>query len=452
MASIKTEELIRWDQEHIIHPAYIVGQNLGIVIEKANGVVLQDTEGKEYLDCAAQLTCVNLGYGDRQIIDAAVEQMNKLQYITLFFGFTHPAIIECSQKLAKLTPEGLDHFLFTCGGSESTESAFKIARLYWHNMGKDKYKIISLYGSYHGVSLGSISASGAGKGSYVHGILPVAPGFIHIPSYYCYRCAFEKHYPDCEIECAHFLATTIELEGPESVAAFIAEPLQGVGGMIAPPPEYWPIVRKICTNYNVLLIADEIMTGFGRTGKFWGLENWGVRPDIMTLAKGITSAYLPFGAVATNNEVCEGLRDLRVSAFTYSGHPVCSAAATKAMEIYVQEDIAAKAAKLGKHVLGRLKSEFLSLPCVGDVGGLGLMLGMEIVKDKMTKTTFDLSENVMSKIQETALRNGLFVRVISIATYPGDRVCFTPPLTITIEEADRALDILYPIIANLRPN
>lgn len=452
MANNKTDELLEWDREHLIHPAYVVGQNWGIIVEDAHGVILRDTKGKEYIDGASQLTCVNLGYGRRQIIDAVVEQMNKLQYITLFFGLSHPAIIECSQKLAELVPEGLDHFLFTCGGSESTESAFKIARLYWHNKGKDKYKIISLYGSYHGVSFGSISATGVGKGSYVKGILPMTPGFIHIPSYYCYRCAFGKQYPDCDMECAHFLAKAIELEGPESVAAFIAEPLQGVGGMIAPPPEYWPIVRKICTDYDVLLIADEVMTGFGRTGKFWGLEHWGVVPDIMTMAKGISSAYLPFGAVAIIDEVYESLRGVRISAFTYSGHPVCCAAAVKAMEIYMEENIAENAAKVGTHVLERLKAEFLPLPCVGDVGGLGLMLGMEIVKDKATKATFAPSLNVMPRIQEEALNNGLFIRVVSIATYPGDRVCFTPPLTITTEQADEALNILKLIIANLKPS
>jgi adenosylmethionine-8-amino-7-oxononanoate aminotransferase len=429
----------------------MVGQNLGIVFEEANGVILRDTHGKEYLDGASQLSCVNLGYGDKRIIDATMEQMNKLQYTTIHYGFTHPAVIECSRKLAEITPEGLDHFLFTCGGSESTESAFKISRWYWRNMGRDKYKIISLYNSYHGVSLGSISATGAGKGSFVKGILPVAPGFIHIPSYYCYRCAFGKEYPDCNIECAHFLARTIESEGPENVAAFIAEPSQGAGGAIAPPPEYWPIVRKICSDSEVLLISDEIITGFGRTGTFWGLDNWRVKPDVMSLGKGITSAYLPFGAVAINHEVYEGLKGVRVSAFTYSGHPVCCATATKAMEIYIKEKVAENAVKVGKHVLKRLKDEFLRLPCVGEVGGLGLMLGMEIVKDKTSKATFDLSENVMAKIQKQALENGLFIRVINIAMYPGDRVCFTPPLTITIEEADRALDILYPLIANLNP-
>jgi len=336
MADKKTEELIRWDREHVIHPASMVGQNLGIVFEEANGVILRDTHGKEYLDGASQLSCVNLGYGDKRIIDATMEQMNKLQYTTIFYGFTHPAVIECSRKLAEITPEGLDHFLFTCGGSESTESAFKISRWYWRNMGRDKYKIISLYNSYHGVSLGSISATGAGKGSFVKGILPVAPGFVHIPPYYCYRCAFGKEYPGCGIECAHFLGRTIESEGPESVAAFIAEPSQGTGGMIAPPPEYWPIVRKICSDYDVLLIADEIITGFCRTGMFWGLDNWGVKPDIMTLGKGITSAYLPLGAVAIDQGVYEGLKGVRVSAFTYSGHPVCCATGTMAMEIYIR--------------------------------------------------------------------------------------------------------------------
>jgi len=441
-----TEELLKWDQDHILHPACPVGKNVGIVFNQGQGVILQDIEGKEYIDCSSQLTCVNLGYGRTEITNAIVEQMNRLEYTTLFFGFSHTAAIECSQKLAEITPEGLDHFLFTSGGSEGTETAFKIARL-----STKKHKIISLYDSYHGVTLGSLSATGEGKGTEWHGLEPLAAGFIHIPSYYCYRCPFGKEYPGCDIQCAKFLAETIEREGPETVAAFIAEPILGVGGTISPPPEYWPKVREICTKYDVLLIDDEVMTGFGRTGKFFALEHWGVKPDIMVMAKGITSAYFPFGAVAINDKVYHSLEGLTISAFTYSGHPVGSAIAVKVIEAYIKDNVLENSATVGKYALDRLNAEFKSLPCVGPINGLGLFIGIEVVKDKDSKTTFDPELRVPMQILARARENGLLIRARSIADSPGDRIALSPPLIITTEEIDRAIDILYPIFADIKP-
>jgi putrescine aminotransferase len=440
-----TEELLKFDRDHILHPTCPVGQNLGIVFKKGRGVILQDTEDKEYIDCASQLTCVNLGYGRIEIVDAIVEQMNKLEYTTLFFGFSHVAAIECGQRLAELTPQGLDHFLFTSGGSEGTETAFKIARL-----STKKHKIISLYDSYHGVTLGSLSATGEGKGTEWHGLEPLAPGFIRIPSYYCYRCPFGKVYPSCDIQCAEFLAETIEREGSESVAAFIAEPVIGAGGTIFPPPEYWPRIREICTKYHVLLIADEVMTGFGRTGKFLALEHWGVEPDIMVMAKGITSAYFPFGAVAINDNVYNRLKGLTFSAFTHSGHPVGSAVAVKAIEIYAREKVIENSARVGKHALDRLHAEFQTLPCVGAISGLGLFIGIEVVEDKDSKTSFDPELKVPMQIQKKARESGLLIRSRNIANSAGDRISLSPPLTITTEEIDRALEILYPILADTK--
>ncbi len=442
-----TEELLKWDREHIIHPSCPVGQNLGIVFEKGHGVILQDTLGREYIDCTSQLTCVNLGYGRSEAIDAIIEQMKKVEYTTLFFGFSNKTSIECSQRLAEVTPEGLNHFLFTSGGSEGTESAFKIARL-----STKRHKIISLYDSYHGVTLGSLSATGEGKGSEWIGLEPLASGFIHIPSYYCYRCPFGKEYPSCDIQCAKFLAETIEREGPGTVAAFIAEPILGVGGTISPPPEYWPKIREICTKYDVLLIADEVMTGFGRTGKFFAVEHWGIKPDIMVIAKGITSAYFPFGAVAINDKVFNSLKGVIVSAFTYSGHPVGSAIAIKLIETYIKEKVVENAAKVGKYALDRLNAEFKSLPCIGDINGLGLFIGIEVVRDKVNKNTFDPALNVPRQIQAQACQKGLLIRARNIATSPGDRIALSPPLVITKEVIDKALDILYPILADLKPS
>ncbi len=438
-----------WDRDHIIHPLHPVGQNPRVAMEKGHGVVLQDTEGKEYLDCRAQLACVNLGYGRQEIINAAVEQMNKLQYTTLFHGFTNPVAVECAQRLSEVVPEGLAHFVFTSGGSESIESAFRIARLFWHYRSSPKHKIISLYDSYHGLSLGAATATGMGKGAVWSGTGPTPSGFLHVPSYDCYHCMFGKEYPGCDIQCARFLEETIVKEGPDSVAAFIAEPELGVGGMIPPPPEYWPRIREICTRHNVLLIADEVMTGFGRTGKLFAVENWGIRPDMLVMAKGITSAYLPFGAVAFSDDIFDSVKGTYMLGFTYAGHPVCAAASIKCIEIYREEGIAENAAKVGKHVMDRLHAEFGLLPCVDNISGLGLMLGFNLVGDKATRTP--LAPEVSADVESRALAGGVLVRCMNAATAPGSRICFTPPLTMNIEEADRALDILKPIVAGLRP-
>lgn len=437
-----------WAKDHIINAFYSVGQKAAIIFEKGYGVLLQDTAGKEYIDTSSQLTCVNLGYGRKELIDAAVAEMNKLQFVKLFHGYYNPAIIQCAQHLAELTPEGLDNFFFTGGGSESTEMAFQIARLYWHNQGKAKHKIISLYDSYHGITLGAVTASGFGRGNAWRGIGPLPSGFIHIPSYNCYYCMLGREYPDCGIQCARFLEETIVKEGPDSIAAFIAEPVQGVGGMIPPPPEFWPMVRAICTQYDVLLIADEVMTGFCRTGKMFATEHWGIKPDIMTMAKGLTSAYIPLAAVTFRGDIFAALKGGILPGFTYGGHPVAAAVAVKAMEIYVKEKVAENAAMVGKHVLARLNAELRPFPYVDNISGLGLMIGFNLVKDKATKVPVE--PRVTAAIGSRALEKGLLVRCMNAATTTGTRVAFTPPLTISIKEADRALDILLPIIADLK--
>lgn len=446
MEKAKTGELLKWDCEHLIHSMSPLGSTRGIVFDTADGIILRDTEGKEYIDSCSQLVNVNIGHGRKEVIEAIVEQLGKVQYTTTYYGFTNTAAVLCAKKLAEITPPGLKHFFFTSGGSESVETAFKIARNYWHAKKPEKHKIISLYNCFHGVSFGTLSATNLGMGRLGKSFGPLVPGFLHIPSYYCYRCAFGMEYPGCRITCAEFLAETIENEGRDSVAAFIAEPVQGSVGMIDPPPEYWPKVRKICSEMGVLLIADEVMSGFGRTGKLFAVENWGVIPDIMTMAKGITSGYIPFGAVAIADEVYREMQSRKTPffhGFTYSGHPVGAAAAIKDMEIIVDEKLADNAARMGQYVLGRLKEEFLPLPGVGTVNGLGLMIGIEYVEDKETKSIPKNVLEISGKIQERALQEGLFLRVY------GNRVTLSPPLIINKEQVDKILTILKPILADL---
>jgi len=446
MSAKSTSELKKLDMEHVIHPMAPVGTEPTVVMDEGHGIYLKDTDGKDYIDGASQLTCVNLGYDSQEeVAEAVAQQMSKLAYGTLFGGNCTTANIECSRRLAELTPKGLAHFFYTCGGSETLDTAFRTARAYWRNKGgSNKHKIISLSNAYHGVSLGVLPATTLMHDMFARGVYPLVPGFIHIPSYYCYRCAFGLHYPDCGIQCAKFLAHTIESEGQDSIAAFVAEPIHGTAGVIVPPPEYWPMVRKICAEHDVLLIADEVMTGFGRTGKMFATEHWDIVPDIMAMAKGLTSAYLPFGAVALSDTVVEGLKGAGISGFTYSGHPVCSAAATKVMEIYVRDRIVENVAEVGKYALDRLNAEFLPLPCVGEISGLGLFFGMEIVADKATRAPFPKEQGISMRIGQEARQKGLLVRA-------GNRIAFTPPLIITKEEVDKALDILLPIVAAVKP-
>jgi len=446
MVSKRTEDLIKWDAEHIIHPYYIMGHNAGFVLEKGHGVWLQDTEGKEYLDMGAQLGYALLGYGRKDIADAVQEQLSNLGATHLWFGWSNTKTIECAQKLAEVTPRGLDHFHFTSGGSESVDSALKMARLYWALQGKNKWKIICFYGAYHGFG-GATWATSVGRGNAWQGIGPPTPGFVFAPPYYCYRCMFGLKYPDCNMQCARYLAEVIEGEGQHGVAAFMAEPVMGAGGMIAPPPEYWPMVRKICDEHNVLLIGDEVQSGFVKTGKMFALQNWGVTPDIMTMAKAITNGFVPFGGVALNDKVYQVLKDNPLwHGYTYSGHPVGAAASIPTLNAYIKEKVADNAAKVGKHMAERIEAEFKPLPCVGSFTAQGLMIGLEIVADKKTKTPFPAAEK--ENLWRKMLAAGVLAR--PLAGYSGNRLFICPPCILTIEEADKMLDAILPVLAAVK--
>jgi adenosylmethionine-8-amino-7-oxononanoate aminotransferase len=274
---------------------------------------------------------------------------------------------------------------------------------------------------------------------------PRAPGHIHIPNYYCYRCPFDKAYPGCGIQCAKFLEYTIEHEGKDSVAAFIAEPEQGASGFIAPPPEYLPMVRDICKKYEVLFIADEVMTGFARTGKMFAIEHWNVVPDMLVMSKGIVTGYLPFGALAVSSEIFDTLSgQFFPVGGTESGNPVCCAIGVKCIDIYHKERIVDHVAKVGGKARKRMETEFMALPHIGAVDGLGLMLGLEIVTDKESKGR-PTNPKLADKIQRLGVEKGALLRIVS------NRPGFSPPLTITQEECDRGLDILYDVLISLKP-
>ncbi len=439
---MRTEELVKYDNEHILHGLAVVGKNQGFIIEGAEGVWLTDTDGRKLMDLSAQAINVNLGHNRPDILEVAKAQMDKLTFSFILRGFANLPSIELAQKLATIMPKGLDHFLWTHTGADTVDSAFRVANMYWKAKGARKYKIISLSQSYHGTSRGVAGATNLGKGVIEE--VPPVPGHIHIPNYYCYRCPFGKEYPSCGIQCAKFLEYTIENEGKDSVAAFIAEPEQGATGFIAPPPEYWPMVREICSKYDVLLIADEVMTGFARTGKMFAIEHWNVVPDMMCMSKGIVAGYLPFGALAMSGEIFNALSgQFFPPGSTESGNPICCAVGNKCVDIYVKERIPEHVAHVGKLARERMEKEFLSLPYVGAVDGLGLMLAMEIVTDKETKGM--PNPKLAQIIQTRGVEKGALLRIV--ANRPG----YSPPCTITGEESERGLDILYSVLSELKP-
>ncbi len=449
MVSKRTEELLKADFDYVIHPSGLVGEpDLNRIMEKAHGVYVVDTDGNEYIDLSSQLMCSNLGHGQKKIQDAIKDAISKTDYTTCYWGLGNTYNIECARKLAEITPGDLNHFYFTSGGGESVDAAVKVARFYWHYQGKsEKNKVISLYNSYHGTTGVALSATTWGGNMFQNPVRPVMPGFLHIPPPYCYRCDFGLTYPDCDMCCARYLEKIIVNDGADSVGSFIAEGIQGAGGIIEPPPEWWPIIREICTKYNVLMIEDEVMSGFARTGKMFAIEHYNVVPDIMTMAKGINGAYLPFGAVAVSGKVYASLKGkMFAHGTTYAGHPIPSAAAVAALDLYKELNVVENAAKVGSHIRKRLDKEFLPLPCVGTVAGKGMFLAIELVSNKKTKAA--PAKAAMDELKYKLWDKKLVLRE---AGKLFNRLVVAPPCTMTIAEADKALDIMYPIIAEMKP-
>ncbi|MEO5597529.1 MAG: aminotransferase class III-fold pyridoxal phosphate-dependent enzyme, partial [Novosphingobium sp.] len=327
------------------------------IMVHGDGVYVTDLDGRRMLDCQGGLWCVNVGYGREEIIEAITAQLRELPYYTMFPGSANAPAIRLAARLIELTaPEDMSHVLYGSGGSDATETAFKMARQYWKLVGQpERVKVISLRGGYHGLHMGGMSACGgdAWRRSYE----PLVPGFINVESPNLYRPPFEGFDPETLADmCATLLEREIQFQVPDTVAALIAEPIQGAGGVNVPPANYWPRLREICDRHGILLIADEVITGFGRSGELFGVRNWGVKPDIMCLAKGLTSGYFPLGATLLNKRVAaaweaEGPRSVVMHGYTYSGHPVGCAAGLAAIDIAVRENLTQNAATVGAHLL-----------------------------------------------------------------------------------------------------
>jgi adenosylmethionine-8-amino-7-oxononanoate aminotransferase len=408
-----------------------------LIIQAAHGCTVTDADGRAYLDAMAGLFCVNVGYGRREIADAAADQMRRLPFYPL--SQSHPPAIALARTLASLLPPGLERTFFCTSGSEAVETALKLARQYARQVhrGEPRHKIIARYRAYHGLTMGALSASG--QPSRKRAFEPLASGFVHVSPPDRYRCLYCQAAPACTMACADEIEWRVRYEGPDTVAAVIAEPVIGGGGVIVSPDGYLQRLREICDRWGILLIADEVITGFGRTGRLFGCQHWDVRPDIMTVAKGLTSGYLPLGAAITTRNVFEaflgewdeGVHFSQVS--TFGGHPVACAVASANLEILIRERLWENAARVGDHLMERLRG--IPHPWIGEVRGQGLLIGLELVRDRV-KTP--IGEREMTALVAAVRALGVIVGR-NAETVPGlaNVLILAPPLILSMEEADR---------------
>jgi len=367
------------DSQHHLHPfsnSSALAQRGVRVINKADGVYLWDLEGNRFLDAMAGLWCVNVGYGRKEIMQAVASQMEQLPYYNTFFQTTHPPVVELSAKIAELTPDGLNRVFFCSSGSEANDTVLRMVRHYWSSVGKpDKHVVISRENAYHGSTMAGASLGGM-KPMHKQGGLPIH-GIEHImqPHAFLHNDLTDE---EVGIKAAQALEEKILALGADKVAAFIAEPVQGAGGVIVPPSNYWPLIQEICTKHKVLLVADEVICGFGRTGNWFGCNTYNIKPDLMAIAKGLSSGYLPIGGVVVSDAVAEGL-DAGGEfnhGYTYSGHPACAAAALANIEIMQSEKIVETVAESTAPYLQQKLAEFASHPNVGQVRGVGMLINL----------------------------------------------------------------------------
>jgi adenosylmethionine-8-amino-7-oxononanoate aminotransferase len=432
--------IVATDVAHLVHPLQNPGDAADpFVWVKGHGAMLTTADGRDYIDGLACLWNVNVGHGRKELATAAAKQMEELAFASSYVGQTNIPAARLAEKLSNLCYPSINHFFFASGGGESNDSAIKTARYFWIVQGKtEKTKIISRDHAYHGVTMGAMSATG------IPAFWPMfggkLPGFSHIASPYPYRFVPDDQSVTPGVAAANHLEKAILREGADTVAAFIAEPVQGAGGVMVPPDDYFPRIREICNKYDVLLIADEIITGFGRTGKWFGLERYGIEPDIMSFAKGITSGYIPLGGIGIADRVNDVITNAPperrwMHALTYSGHPVACAVGLANLAIIEREELIPRAAKQGARLLNGLRG-LASLPNVGDVRGLGLMCAVEFVEDKATKKPFDASQKIGERVLKECYKHGLVSRI------RGDIYCVAPAFVVTDEQIDTIVNVL----------
>jgi len=414
-----------------------------IRIVRGDGCYVYDDSGRRLVDGVAGLWNVNVGHNRREMKAAIVAQLEELEYFQLFDGVSHPRAEELSRVLFDMArPEGMTRFIYNSGGSDAVETALKIARQYWKLEGQpDRTKFIALKQGYHGTHFGAASVNG--NTAFRRNYEPLLPGCFHVETPWLYRNPFTEDPEELANICATLLEREIQFQSPDTVAAFIAEPIQGAGGVIVPPASYWPMIRNICDRYGVLLISDEIVTGFGRSGSMFGCRGWGVKPDIMCLAKGISSGYIPLGCTAVNERIeaaftgNQNFTGAIMHGYTYAGHPVACAAAIASLKIVREENLPANAATQGAYLLEQLKSFEKLYPAVGEVRGKGLMIALDLVKSRTTREPIDPQDGYANAVAAATRTAGALVRPV------GTKIILSPPLIFQREHADALVSALH---------
>jgi putrescine---pyruvate transaminase len=448
------DRLLAADSAHLIHPLHhpSAAATTRVWVE-GKGARIRDAAGKEYIDGLAGLWNVNVGHGRRELADAAHKQMATLAYHSAYAGGSNYSAIALAEKLSELLYPSINTFFFTSGGAEATEASIKTARFYWKALGKsDKVKVISRHRAYHGLTLAAMSATGLP--AFWPMFEPRVPGFLHIDAPDPYRFTSQDPGVSLGVAAARQLEQAILREGADTVAAFLAEPVQGAGGVIVPPADYFAEIRRICDKYDVLFIADEVITGFGRTGRWFGLEHYGVEPDVVQFAKGITSGYVPLGGMGVSDKVRDVMNSVPpgkrwMHAYTYSGHATCCAVALENIAIIEREGLVERAVASGARLMERLNT-LVDDEHVGHVRGQGLIAAIEVVLDKSTKQLFPAESGLAGRLTEAMLQRGLYTRVAL------DCICIAPPLVISDDEIDRlvaiARDAIQAVTRELRPS
>jgi taurine---2-oxoglutarate transaminase len=418
--------LFSWSKQAGLNP---------INIERAEGVYLYDYDGKRYIDFSSQLMNVNIGHGDKRVRDAVVEQMDKVSYV--YPGMITKVRGELGKKLSEITPGNHPKTFFTLGGAEAIENAIKIARVF-----TGRHKIITQYQSFHGASYGAFSAGGDPRRHAVDS--QAAPNFVHVENPYFYRCPWNsKTLEECADACIAHVERVIKYENPSSVAAILMEGESGSSGCIKYPPTYWKKLKAIADKYGILLIVDEVMSGFGRTGKMFAIEHHGIVPDIITMAKGLTAGYIPMGAVSVTEKIAKHFDETPLPlGLTYSAHPVGCAAALAVLKIYEEENLVARAAEMGKYIDAKVAELMKKHPSIGDWRNTGLLGCIELVKNRKTKEPM-APWNANAKEMETMNKVAAKIRELGMFTFVRWNWIFVaPPLTITKAEVDEGLEII----------
>jgi adenosylmethionine-8-amino-7-oxononanoate aminotransferase len=445
MATAPESTLEQLDRAHLIHPIteLRVHEAKGPrVIVGGKGIRLETADGSSIIDGFSGLFNINVGHGRTEIADAVAEQMRRMPYYPSFWDFSNEPAIRLGERLAALFPADreLDHFLFTTGGSDANETNFRIARLYHAVRGDhERKKVLTRRWSYHGITRAAGSATTLPA---YHIFYEPEPSFVPTSMPYCFRCEFKKTPPDCDLLCANDLEEVIDREGAETVAAVIAEPVQGTGGILVPPPEYFGRLREICDRHGLLLILDEVITGFGRTGRWFGMEHSGVQPDLVSFAKGITSGYLPLGGVAVRRGIYETIRDESpkglpfMAGLTYNNHPACCAAALANLEIIEREGLVENSREVGAYLLECLRQALGDHPLVAEIRGLGMLAALECTVPGTVEPVGGRPMAYPAAVATLCWERGLIARAL------WENVALAPPLCTTRSEVDEIVGIL----------